>query len=120
MSAAPWSSITINVLSLQHRHCSPVVAIWPFGLFLTSCTLLSWDVNYIMFCSHHHTTNTYNLFVFANLIPRQYIHHNDANCAIHAIGPIILPSQVLLQLNRRLLPPPSLTNLILLSASPPK
>ena len=21
MSAAPWSSITINVLSLQHRHC---------------------------------------------------------------------------------------------------
>jgi hypothetical protein len=44
MSAAFWSSITINVLSLQHHHCDHIVAIWLFGLFLTSCVLLSWDV----------------------------------------------------------------------------
>jgi hypothetical protein len=44
MSAAPWSSITINVLSLQHRHHDHIVAIWLFGLFLMSCVLLSWEV----------------------------------------------------------------------------
>jgi hypothetical protein len=104
VSAAPWSSITIIVLSLQHHHRNPVVHLACWSVFYKlRAAILGHDIHIILqpsteplihinlyvFCQSNHTTLD-RLFGFLLCNPCSWTHHH-ARISLLPISCLLLP-----------------------------